>query len=129
MRQVELISAALSRLLKRKNDDAFVIIEDSSSGKFVQFAVNAFQEIIFDLPFQALDPMERTRATALLRISGITFEEWDLQEEPGGAYAGKQRGFGKNYGGQTELAAELAWKIFTEVYALKEPITLIFEEN
>lgn len=129
MEQIERIRAALNRLLERQDDDAFVIVEDKMSGKFVQFAGNAFQDLIFDLPGQALDSMELTRANILLRIFDISFEEWDVYDEPGGNVIGRQTGFCKSIGRDADFAAQLAWKVLTEVYALKEPIILSIEEN
>lgn len=129
MEQRQKIAAALRRMLERENDDAFVIVEDRTSGKFVQFAGNAFQDIIFDLPGQALDPVELTRARALLCIYDIPFEEWDIHDEPGGAIVGRQSGFCKSLGRDTELAACIAWRVLTEVYSLNTPRILSIEEN
>jgi hypothetical protein len=52
------IRTALSKLLERQNDDAFVIIEDRKSKKFVQFAGGAEY--------------------------GIQMEEWEVYDQPGG---------------------------------------------
>ena len=43
------IETALSSLLKRQNEDAFVIFEDSVSKKFVQFAGSSTEPLLLDI--------------------------------------------------------------------------------
>lgn len=84
MNQVRQIKAAINRLLNRDNDDAFVIIEDKKTGKFVQFAGGASQDLTFDLPGQTLSPDELARAKSVLKMFNVIFDEWDVYDRPGG---------------------------------------------
>lgn len=123
------IRAALDRLLARQNDDAFVIILDKKSGKFVQFAGGTAQGLQFDLPSQPLSCDETERATAVLAEYGIQMEEWNVYDRPGGESVGTQRGFQTVVGHDVERAVELAWRVLTDVYAFDHDFPMSIEEN
>ena len=53
-RQKEEIRIALNALLKRDNFDAFIIIREQNTNKFIQFAVNE-GGLFFDLPSNQLN--------------------------------------------------------------------------
>ncbi len=123
------IESALSRLLTRTSDDAFVIFEHEDSGKFVQFAGSASEPLLLDLPRQTLDNAELERATILFRSLGVSLEEWPLLDKPGGQVAGTQSGFQVELGQDIEKAADLALRIFSEVFRISIDAPLVVEEN
>ena len=87
------ITEALSSLLVRRNDDAFVIIEHPESRKFVQFAGSASEQLLLDLPSQTLSETEFYSAVQLFRKIGIAGDEHDVLDEPDGQVVGKQFSF------------------------------------
>ena len=54
------IKAAIARMLDRP-EGAFLIVEDSQSGKYVQFVGSRDEPLILDLPLQALSADELTK--------------------------------------------------------------------
>jgi hypothetical protein len=129
MNYQEQIHDALQRLLQRRNDNAFLIIEEPKTRKFVQFAGSASEGLAFDLPSQTLSAEELSRAKRALATIGIRFDEWDVYDKPGGTVVGKQSGFSKSLGRDLAEATKLTLMIFIEVYDIKEPYNLSFEEN
>ena len=125
----ERIEEALSSLLTRRNEDAFVIFEDRATKKFVQFAGNANQPLFLDIPSQALKNDEIDRAKRLFGQYGVKLKEWEVYDRPGGSVAGRQSGFQMELGKDTGKAAEVAWRVFTEVYRLQPDFDLSIEEN
>src|SRR5262245_54677429 len=88
-----LIRDALSSLLVRRNEDAFVIIEDRQSGKFVQFAGSACEMLLLDLPSQPMSEPEFYRAVEFFRRRGIIGYDHDMLDELGGRVVGQQFSF------------------------------------
>jgi len=119
------IVAALRALLDRTNRDAFVIFQDKSSGKFVQFAGSAGEPLFLDLPAQALNDDESKRAAKLFRELAA--------KSPAGAAVrpegGETRGFQLRFGRDAERAAEAALRVFREGYRLPADFELSIEEN
>jgi hypothetical protein len=129
MHNQEIIKEALSSLLTRNNDDAFVIIEDEAKNKFVQFAGNSTQDLLLDLPSQTLNEHELERAKLLFKKYDVYFEKWDVYDEPGGKVSGQQYGFSMNLGDDVDKAAHITISIFTEVYKFPPEFKMNIEEN
>jgi hypothetical protein len=125
----EAIRIALKKLVERSNEDAFVIIEDNSTKKFVQFAGGKMQDLVFDLPTQTLSSHELVRAKDALARFNIQLEEWNVYDRPGGKVVGTQSGFSKNLGKDVDIATEIAWTTLTEIYRLGQALDLSIEEN
>lgn len=123
------IESALSRLLSRTDGNAFVILEHKASGKFVQFAGSKSEPLLLDLPRQALNSAELERAMVLFRGLGSDLEESPILDRPGGEVIGTQSGFQLKLGQDTKQAADLALRIFAEVFQLPRDSPLSIEEN
>lgn len=120
----EQIASALRALLNRSNPDSFVVFEEHASGKFLQFVGSSEEPLLLDLPTVGLTPDERRRATALFRElsgGGQTFSEPDDADE----FPGYQHESGRD----ADAAAELAMRVFREVYLLPEAFPMQVEEN
>ncbi len=122
------IQHALSSLMVRPNDDAFVIVEHEPTGKFVQFAGSAAELLLLDLPSQTLSELEFYRAVEFFRRMGVTGEENSLLDEPYGHVVGTQFSFNANFR-SAEDAARTAMMIFKEVYGYPEDCGLLITEN
>ena len=109
------ISEALSSLLVRRNDDAFVIIEHSKTGKFVQFAGSATEKLLLDLPSQTLSEEEFYKAVELFRKMGIIGSEHNLLDKAGGEVVGRQFSFNAVFHSVPD-ATKTVEKIFAAVY-------------
>ena len=96
---------ALQSLLKRTNDNSFVIIEDKATSHFVQFGGGG--SFVIDLPLVALSDIEKGRAADVFGGLGVDAPEGD----PGG-FQFYQCDLGKD----PEKAATTALRIFAEVY-------------
>jgi len=125
----ESIRAALRRLLSRP-PGAFLIIEDSRSGKFVQFAGSQEDPLVLDLPCQTLSPEETTKAKAVFSDLGYPGPTtYQTQQFPGGPPAGEQTSFMVTFEQDVGKATELAVAILHRVYGLDEKATLKLTEE
>ena len=124
----ETIASELRSLLGRENDDAFVIFRDAGSRKFVQFAGSSTEPPLLDLPAQVLSEAEFYRAVVLFRRVGVSGEEYDVFDGPGGSAVGRQFSF--MYRPATvDVAADLAVAIFREVFRFPEDFAMIVDAN
>lgn len=123
------IESALARLTDRKNEDAFVIFEEKSSGKFVQFSRTADQGLFLDLPSQTLNAAEMERATEYFLQQGVRIEEFDLFDGPGGKRVGSQCSFQKDFGQDIRAAADVVSEVFRRVFQFPAEFELVITEN
>lgn len=129
MSHQEQISQALSGLLQRSNEDAFVILEDTKTKKYVQFAGSTREPLILNIPFIAFTPLELERAKKLFEEYKIKSEETPVSDYKGGPVTGKLSQFNMNLGNDIKRATEIALRIFSEVYMLPPDFKLGVEEN
>jgi hypothetical protein len=106
---------------------AALIIEESGTGKFIQFIWMPEDGLYVDLPADTLDAMELTRAKTILATYGIPFSSWPLYEGPGGAVSGTQSGFNQSIGRECDLAFQIAMTTFSDIYAAPENAKLELE--
>jgi hypothetical protein len=121
------IARALVGLLARRNDDAFVIIEEPHSGKFVQFGRGPVLRL--DLPCAALQPDEAERASALfaeLGVEGPT--EYDAPDPTAGCLR-HGASFQANFGEDIEAAARAAGLVLARVFLLPPDTRLSITEH
>jgi len=119
------IHDAFGWLLRQEGNEAFVVIEEPRSGKFVQFAGSREAPLLLDLPGQTLDPSEMDRARVLFHKLGVEGpEEWDVHDPLTGKVAGKQVGFQMKLGRDPRRAADIASRVFQEVYCFSADIKL-----
>lgn len=129
-KNIDKIGNALKDLKTRQNEDAFLIIEESKSQKFVQFAGSTEEPLIFDLPAQGLTEDELERAKAVLGEYDVEMEGTPMYEdETMQKVVDTQYGFSAVLGDNLNLAVELAVRILTEVYQFDEDVKLLLEEN
>lgn len=125
----QLVADELSALLRRTNADAFVIIEEARSGKFVQFAGRAGDPLWLDLPSQTLSEAEFERAVRYFRLHGQESQEYDLLDEPGGVPVNRQVSFQMSLGDDVQRAAQITLEIFLQVFQFPKDIVLRIERN
>ncbi len=77
---IEGIQPALERLITRSNADAFLIIQEAETGKFVQFSHNPENGIVLDLPVDGLSEEEIKRASRYLIGQGAEFVSWQVDD-------------------------------------------------
>ncbi len=93
------VQSALAGLLSRPSG-AFTIFEDTSTGKFVQFAGGEGESLMLDLPKASLEPDERARAIEFFRPFGPR----DLEDS-----------FQVDFGRDAGHAAGVAMQVFAAV--------------
>lgn len=120
----ERIKHALQTIMQNKGDDWFIIIEEPEQEKFVQFAFDEGEGLIFDLPFQALNKTELAKARKLMAEFSITPEAQPAFDQHSGKEIGKQESFNAQVGGDLELAINLSYRVFVEVYGLVDTTPL-----
>lgn len=108
------IVLALDEMLQRK-EQPFVIVEETTTRKFVQFAGSVNESLLLNLPPQPLSTDESARARMLFAEYDVTVEADDnyymeLDRDP-------QRG------------AELAIRVLREVYLFGDEAELRLTEN
>lgn len=122
---------ALSELLQRRNVDTFVIFEEEGSGKYVQFAGSANEDLLLDLPSQTLTEDEMKRAEVLFRELGIpgpvTYETYTDKSRK--TVAGMQTSFQMDFGRDVVRAARVTLAIFERVYQFPPDFPLALTEN
>ncbi len=129
MTNIERIEKELNTLLARINEDAFVIIEEVLTKKFVQFSGNKAMQLLLDLPSQTLNKKEIKRAETLFIEFGLPIETYPTYNRPGGKKVALQRSFIMELGNDTRKAALIAMRIFKEVYGFSDSFNLAIEEN
>jgi len=122
------IKAALQRVLARINTDAFLIIEEPNTKKYVQFASGAVDELMFDLPAIALSADEFERAKVMLKEYDIEATEMNMTN-PDGTPAEPMRTFNSELGPNIERAAELSTRVLFDVYQFDPATDFQFIEN
>lgn len=121
----ERIMFEIGFMLTKHADDAFVIFTEPKSGKFVQFAGNKNEALLFDLPSGQLSEAEFKRATELLAA-------YDIHPDAAQTYTdqnkmtinGIHHSFTKSLGNNIELATDLTLRIMTEVFEFSENIKI-----
>ena len=127
-RKLETITTALKSLLKRTNDDAFVICSHANSHEYVQFAVDE-QGLFLDLPTIPLDGEQKTRAIRFFNKIGVRLQDSEFRDASGEQVVGKMETFLVEIGHDADRGAELALDIFAEVYDRPIDFPLVIEEN
>ena len=125
------IAQALNRMLERTNEDAFVIFEERTNRKFVQFAGSVGSPLCLDLPSQTLNAEEMQRATALFSSFGVASPETHptYTDAAKKIAAGQQVSFNLNLGKDVQLAAQITLAIFQQVYHYPTDFQLVIAEN
>ena len=129
-KNINKIGTALTDLKQRVNDDAFIIIEEPSSQKFVQFAGSVNEPLIFDLPAQGLTEEELDRARVVLGEYEIEMEGNPMYEDESmQKVVDTQYGFSAIIGDDIDLGVELAVRVLSEIYGFDEAVNFILVEN
>lgn len=123
------IKAALTRLLERP-EGAFLIVEESESGRFVQFAGSRDEPLMLDLPLQTLAAEEVTKAKAVFAELGYPGAipapgDSDAGAAAGGAWQSATVPFDDDVDG----AAKLAVAVLHRVYGFDETAKLELTEE
>ncbi len=120
----ERIRSALQTLLQNSGDDWFIIIEEPENEKFVQFAFDEASGLFFDLPFQALTKDELEKARSLFTALSIDAQKASMLDQPGGKEIGIQESFNHHVGRDIDLAVDISYRVFKEVYAFTDSVRL-----
>lgn len=120
----EQVRQSLGRLLERCGEGTCVIIEDTKTEKFVQFAGVESEGLIFDLPREAMSDKELARAKKVLPTMGIVFGKRDLYDKPDGEVVGRWSGFSLDLGSDIESATNAVMLVFEKVYCIELPWSL-----
>ena len=120
--------SALTRLLKRPYG-AYVIIEEPSFGKFVQFSGSANEPLMFDLQRQSLTLDEFEKACQLFRLLGYPEPETFAVYDGGRSPVTTQTSFIVPFDDDIETATTLALEVFAKVYGINSSMTLILTES
>ena len=114
------IESAIRLTLDNVGEGWFIIIEEPTDEKFVQFAYDEDTGLIFDLPFQALDEDELARARQVLGEAGVGDETASVFDAPDGTKIGEQRSFNAMIERDVERAVDLVHRVFTYVYGFDD---------
>ncbi len=124
------MTRALAALLKRRYKNAFVVFEERLSGKFVQFAGSEKGTLLLDIPQQALDEEEITRAKQLFDNLGIDNPvELDQIDPKTKKVVGKRIAFRMALGKDVKLAADVTVRVFAQVYRFPNNFELVISKN
>ncbi|MBU1106742.1 MAG: hypothetical protein KKB51_08765 [Candidatus Riflebacteria bacterium] len=114
------IESAIRTVLDNLGEGWFIILEEPTDEKFVQFAYDEDTGLIFDLPFQALDEDELARARQVLGEVGVGDETASVFDAPDGEKVGEQRSFNTLVGRDVDRAVDLVHRVFTYVYGFDD---------
>lgn len=124
------ISSALISLTKNTGSDAFVIIEELGSGKFVQFSGNANEELYFSMPVSQLSKSELAKAKSLLKQYDINVENIEFfTDDSANTPAGSLNEFAKKIDHDVEKGVTLVSEVMTKVFGFKGDVKLLITEN
>ena len=128
-RQKEEIRIALKALLKRDDFDAFIIIREQNTNKFIQFAINE-GSLLFDFPSNQLNDNQLNIAKKILSPYQILFEVQKAYDpDDNTKVVGEFGGFSKKINNDFDQAIEIIEKIITQVFDVNGEINLIIDEN
>lgn len=99
--QTQQLERSLGQLLDRDADDNFVVVEEQTSRKLVQFAASPATGIVLDLPVKSLSEEECERAEQLFASFSVSRSE---------------HSFELPIGRDIPQAVEVTKRIFNEVY-------------
>ncbi len=116
------LEPALERLVSRSNPDAFLIIQEAGSGKFVQFSHHPEHGLRFDLPVDGLSDDERMRASLHLVNENAELLSWEVDGSRSSAY-------GKSMQRDVPAAARLARIVLLDVYGFGSDARYTLVEN
>ncbi len=105
------IRETLRQLKAGETPEDFVIFEDRTTGKFVQFT----GAILIDLPIDAKDDMAILRAEIIFKNAGLPFIQTEV---------GEYVIFNMNFGDDIDAAADFAMTVFREFHNLPERFEL-----
>ncbi|MEL7168717.1 MAG: hypothetical protein AAGN64_05150 [Bacteroidota bacterium] len=117
---------ALEALLLRDNDDAFVIIEDWPTGKFVQFGRGP--SLVLDLPLASLEPDEIERAQTFFEARGYGEARHLIAFDSAAQIPRPHSTFELDFGTNALEAAKTAVDVFDQVFLLQR-VSLALTEN
>ncbi|MCW9049280.1 MAG: hypothetical protein OQK50_02995 [Deltaproteobacteria bacterium] len=124
------LSETLTRLLQKPRG-SHIIIEEPSSGKYLQVSGSIMEPIVFDLPCQALTLDEYDRAHRLFTTSGYDGPEtFAIYESYTGRPSGTQTSFLLTWGREniTQLQ-QLILLVFSQVYRVDTRVVLNIVEQ
>lgn len=121
----ERIRIELEMMMEKEGPYTFVIFEEEETGKFVQFAGNKNEELLFDFPSAQLSKEEFERA-------GEVLEEYDIKHETSPTYTdeteavenGSLSTFSKHLDDDIDLAVELTSVVMVEVLGFDKDVRL-----
>lgn len=111
------IKKAIEAICGNIGDGWILIMEEPETESFVQFAFDSSSGLVFDLPFQALNQQQTQLARQVLG-------RYEIVPYTVPAFAGstnseeEQPTFNADMGFNTELATELSFVCFNEIYKL-----------
>ena len=112
-------------MMAKEGPHSFVIFEEPISGKYVQFAGNKNEDLLFDLPSDQLSKEEFDKAKAILATYDITHEisptYTDATET---VEAGTLAVFSKHIDNDIDLAVELTSRIMVDVFGFDTTVEL-----
>jgi hypothetical protein len=125
------IAQALNRMLHRTNEDAFVIFEERTNRRFVQFAGSTNSSLLLDLPSQTLSPQEMQRAIVLFSSFGAVGPDIHstYTDTTSKIVASQQVSFNLDLGKDVQLAAHIALTVFQQIYRCPTDFQLVIAEN
>ncbi|NOQ35091.1 MAG: hypothetical protein GQ569_04260 [Methylococcaceae bacterium] len=124
-----ILEDALQRLLRRENADAFVIFSDKNTGRFIQFAGSAYENLLLDLPVQTLSDGELEKTNEVLKQYGVSLGVTQLLDKPDGVPTSMQYGFNIDFGNDYKSAANTTHYLMQIIYSLSDDFDLAIEEN
>lgn len=142
----ERIINAIDMLTSNRGEDWFVVLEDAKTEKFIQFTYDEGYGLQLDLPLVALEKDEAPKAEKLLAEYNITAREVEYPEDDecccedeecdcghdhehsehcdcgceGEEESGPFLSFNEKIGDDKAKAVEIAYRVFKEVYGLKD---------
>lgn len=120
---------ALSRLLQQDHIGSLVIFSENESGKYVKFFGSAKEKLTLDLPLQSLNGMELVRAKAFFLEFGERLVIEGTIDNPTGRLLDSRSGFSLAFGKSADKGADIAWRIFREVYEFPADFKMDVVEN
>lgn len=118
------VELVLNELLALR-DRSFVLIEETTLEKFVQFGTtDGGQELTLDVPIQALEGNELERAQVLFQEYGVEEPEEELAINTLTMEPYRQVGFKLPLGRDVKKGTEVAMRVFREVYYLPEDLQI-----
>ncbi len=123
------IKNALEVLFKREHKYSFVMINETTTDKYVQFSISD-SELMFDMPTNQLNAAEKVRAKKVMKKYKISSKQLKFHDPNDSTKIVLElETYNKKIGVDIDLAIKITEKTIVDVFKVDKEIKITIDEN